>query len=69
MLKNQEVVAQHKEYTDATELFTIIFFLALCLWHMEVPRLGVKLELLLQAYITATATWDPSCIYNLHHSS
>ena len=25
----------------------------------EVPRLGVKLELQLQAYTTATATWDP----------
>ena len=21
------------------------------------------------AYITATATWDPSCVFNLHHSS
>ena len=26
---------------------------------MEVPRLGVKLELQLLAYTTATATWDP----------
>ena len=33
---------------------------------MEVPRLGVKLELL--AYTTATATQDPSCIWDLHHS-
>ena len=36
---------------------------------MEVPRLGVKSELQLQAYTTATATPDPSCICNLHHSS
>ena len=28
-------------------------------WHMEVPRLGVKLELQLLAYSTATATQDP----------
>ena len=27
--------------------------------HMEVPRLGVRLELQLLAYTTATATWDP----------
>ena len=42
-----------------------------CLWHMEVPRLGAKLELQLPAYATATATAtaDPSCVCNLHHSS
>ena len=37
--------------------------------HMKVTRLGVKLELQPQAYTTATATQDPSCICNLHHSS
>ena len=36
---------------------------------MEVPRLGVKSELLLLAYTTATATPDPNCVCNLHHSS
>ena len=36
---------------------------------MEVPRLGGKLELQQQAYTTATATPDPSCVYNLHQSS
>ena len=35
---------------------------------MEVPRLGVKSELQLQAYTTATAMPDPSRICNLHHS-
>ena len=39
------------------------------LWHMEVPRLQVKSELQLLAYATATATRDPSCVCNLHHSS
>ena len=34
---------------------------------MEVPRLGVKSELLLLA--TATATQDPSLVCDLHHSS
>ena len=37
--------------------------------HMKVPRLGVKSELQLQAYTTTTATWDPSCVCNLHSSS
>ena len=38
------------------------------LQHMEVPRLGVKLELQLPAYTTATAIPDPSHIQNLRHS-
>ena len=37
--------------------------------HMEVPRLGVKWELQLPAYTTATATMDQSCVCDLHHSS
>ena len=37
---------------------TSFFFLGLYLQHMEVPRLGVELELHLPAYATATATWD-----------
>ena len=36
---------------------------------MEVPRLGVELELQLLAYATATATLDPSHVCDLHHSS
>jgi len=36
---------------------------------MEVPRLGVKSELQLPAYTTATATPDPSRIFDLRHSS
>ena len=36
---------------------------------MEVPRLGVQLELELLATATVTAAWDPSLISNLHHSS
>ena len=36
--------------------------------HMEVPRLGVKSELQLPAYTTATAMQDPSHIRDLHHS-
>ena len=36
---------------------------------MDVPRLGVKLELQLLASPTCTATRDPSGIFDLHHSS
>ena len=53
-------------------MFILFFcFWGLYLWHMEVPRLEVKLELQLPAYTTATATatWDPSHIFDLHHSS
>ena len=44
-------------------------FLGPHLWHMEVPRLGVKSELQLLAYARATAMPDPSLVCNLHHSS
>ena len=36
---------------------------------MEVSGLGVESELQLQAYTTATAMPDLSCVYGLHHSS
>ena len=36
---------------------------------MKVPRLGVKLELQLLAYTTATTMQDLSCICDLHHNS
>ena len=35
----------------------------------EIPKLGVKSELQLQAYAIAIATWDPSRVCNLYHSS
>ena len=38
-------------------------------WHMEVLRLGVKLERQLLAYTTGTATPDLTRICDLHHSS
>ena len=47
----------------------VIVFLGPRPQHMKVPRLGVKSELQLPAYAIATATPDPSCICNLHHSS
>jgi len=44
-------------------------FLGMYPLHMEVPKLGIKLEQQLQVYTNATATPDRSCIYNVHHSS
>ena len=41
------------------------FFLGLHLRHIEVPWLGVKLELQLPTYTTATATRDLSCLCDL----
>ena len=52
-------------YIDKCSFFFFsFFFLGLHPWHMEISGLGVKKELQLLAY--TTATWDPSCIYNLH---
>ena len=60
----------------------LCFFLSVCVcvcvcvcveglhpWHMEVPRLGVKLELQLLVYATGTAMLDLSRVCNLHWSS
>ena len=38
-------------------------------WHIEVPRLGVELELQLLVCTTATSKPGPSRIFNLYHSS
>ena len=51
-------------------LFLFFFgFLGLHLQQMEVPRLGVKSELQLLAYATATAMQDLGHVCNLHCSS
>ena len=47
------------------ELFFFFFFL----WRLEFPSLGIESELQLPAYATATAMWEPSHVYHLHHSS
>ena len=48
--------------------FVLFVFLGPNLCHMEVPRLGVELELYPPAYGAATATPDVSCICYPHHS-
>ena len=50
-------------------LLFLFFFKGLHLQHMKVPRLGVKSELQLLIYATATTVPDQSCICNLHCSS
>ena len=49
--------------------FHFLSFLGPHLRHMEVPRLGVQLELQLLAYTSATATQDPNHVCDLYHSS
>ena len=39
------------------------------MWHLEVPSLGAKVELLLLPYSTATATQDVSHTCHSYHSS
>ena len=50
------------------ELLFSFSFLQPHLWHVEVPRLGVELELQLPAYTAATATQDQSRVCHLCHS-
>ena len=50
-------------------LFFFFCFLGTHLQHVEDPSLGVKLELQLLGYTTATATQDPSHVCDLQHSS
>ena len=54
---------------DPVIYFLYFAFLGLHPRDMEVPELGVELELQLLAYSTATAMPDPSHVCDLHHSS
>ena len=62
-------VAQGLNYYGFMDLFIYFVFLGLHLWQIEVPREGVESELQLPAYVTATASWDPSHACDLHHGS
>ena len=53
---------------ERSKAFFCLVFLGHHLWHMEVPWRGVKLELHLPTYATATAMPDPSCTCHLRHS-
>ena len=50
-------------------LFVCFCFLGRHPQHMKVPRLGVKMELQLLAYTTATTKQGLSHVCSLHHSS
>ena len=55
--------------TDMFLLIKFFFFLFRAIpVEMEVPRLGVESELQLLALTTATATPDPSRVWDLHNS-
>ena len=73
-LKNYFLVSQLKFLPLSLPDFSVFFFFFFPLfrphlWHMEVPRLEVELELQLLAYPTATATRDLSHVWDLHQSS
>ena len=61
------------QYFSSSETILIIvnffFFLRLQSEHMEVLSLGIKSELQLPSYATATETQDPSRVWDLFHSS
>ena len=48
-------------------VFLFFFFFLGPLWHMEVPRIGVELELQLLTYAPTAAMWDLSCIGDLYY--
>ena len=50
------------------DFFFFFFFLGLHTRHIEVPRLGIKLELQLLGYATAIAMQDPSRDWDLHQA-
>ena len=62
---------QHGNVASGSFIYFLCFiiFLGSHLQHMEILKLGVKLELQQPAYTTATTTWDPSYVCDLHHSS
>ena len=71
-----EIFIYFKKLFTYLFIFNFYLFIYLAFWlfratlqHMEVPRLGVELELQPPAYARATTTWDSSCVCNLHHSS
>ena len=72
----EETEQASEPHSDVAEIVTIkpevclfVFFLGSHLWHMEVPKPGVKSEVSPLAYTTATATRDLSYVCDLYHSS
>ena len=65
----ESVLIPHSLMVAQKNTFFPPAFSWLHLWHMVFLRLKVESELQVPAYTTATATQDPSCIFDLHHSS
>ena len=59
----------HQWRVSQSKHIYLFCFLGPLLWHMEVPRLEVPVELQLPAYTTATAVLDLSHVCDLQHSS
>ena len=72
-LSNPQLVSEVLRWLSSLCSFAFFFCLLSFLGphpqHVEVPRLGVKLELQLLAYARATSMPDPSHILDLQHSS
>ena len=68
----KKLVSIHAYQYGNVKMLTVFFFVGFLgphLWHMEVLRLGVELELQLPACAAARAVREPSPVFGLHHSS
>ena len=65
----QQDLLQSRILSFCLFIYLFIVFLGPHPQHVEVPRLGVELELQPPASTTATAMQHPSCICDLHPSS
>ena len=63
------IILQYYHLPKLSFFSFFFFFLGPHPWYIEVPRLGVILELHMPADATAIATQDLSCVCNLYHSS
>ena len=84
MLDSEKKTLNQLMWMSENERMLLLFFLSFFLpfffffffffWsegylqHMEVPRLGVKWELQVLAYTTATAMPDLSPVFDIYHS-
>ena len=64
----ERVSEQLRKKSPYHHIIFFSFYGLICGTWKEVPRLGVRLELRLQGYATATATPDLSCICDIGHS-
>ena len=69
MIKYIRIRVRGHSSKNGTFFFLSFFFLGPHLWHMEIPRLGVKSELQLPVCARATAARNLSQVCNLHHSN